>query len=162
MNEGTKRHLAPWLRVTIVMLLATVPVAAAPLDLTGTWEGQAVCDELIDGEYTLHVFPDPLEITQKGDRVFVSGFGVLYQGTVQRLSGGPNDGEAMIHACGGIPENEVVRIGHIVTKGNGEGRLDANTHYESDFFFPGSRAYGTCKWNYTRVSAKDPEVPACE
>ena len=136
--------------------------AAEPLDLTGKWKGQAVCDELIDGEYTLHVFADSLKITQEGDRVRVSGFGVLYEGTVQRLMAGPNDGEAMIHACGGIPENEVVRIQHIVTKGNGEGRLDANTHYESDFFFPGSRAYGTCQWNYTRVSRKDPEVPACD
>ncbi len=147
--------------VLALFVVAQTP-AAAPLDLTGKWEGQAVCDELIDGEYTLHVFPDPLEITQEGDRVRVSGFGVLYEGTVQHLKGGPNDGEAMIHACGGIPENEVVRIQHIVTKANGEGRLDANTHYESDFFFPGSRAYGTCKWNYTRVSRKDPEVPACE
>ncbi len=137
-------------------------LGAAPLDLTGNWEGQAVCDELIDGEYTLHVFPDPLEITQLGDRVRVSGFGILYEGTIQHLKGGPNDGEAMIHACGGISENEVVRIQHIVTKRNGEGRLDANSHYESDSFFPGSRTYGTCKWNYTRVSRKDPKVPACD
>ncbi len=150
------------LRVLVLALfVGPAAVAAAPLDLTGNWEGQAVCDELIDGEYTLHVFPDPLEITQEGDRVRVSGFGVLYEGTVQHLKG-PNGGEAMIHACGGIPENEVVRIQHIVTKRNGEGRLDANTHYESDSFFPGSRAYGTCKWNYTRVSRKDPEVPACD
>ncbi len=153
------------LLVLVIALFAGPAVvqtsAATPLDLTGNWEGQADCDELIDGEYTLHVFPNPLKITQEGDRVRVSGFGVLYEGTVQQLKGGPNDGEAMIHACGGIPENEVVRIQHIVTKGNGKGRLDANTHYESDSFFPGSRAYGTCKWNYTRVSRKDPKVSAC-
>jgi hypothetical protein len=161
MNESSSWS---WLAAAGVVGILSIsgPAVAGSLDLTGTWEGQAVCDELIDGEYTLHVFPDPLEITQVGDRVRVSGFGVLYEGTIQRLKGGPNDGEAMIHACGGVPENEVVRIQHIVTKGNDEGRLDANTHYESDFFFPGQRAYGTCKWNYNRVSSKDPEVLACD
>jgi hypothetical protein len=147
--------------VAILGVLAGGIAQANSLDLTGTWEGQQVCDELIDGKYTFDIFTDPLKITQDGDIVHVAALGVLYEGTVQQFKGGPNDGEAVIHACGGTPENEVVRIQHIETKPNGEGKLDANSLVESDFFFPGSRAYGTCKWTYTRVSDKDPQVPAC-
>src|SRR5918999_997412 len=147
--------------VTILGVLAGGIAQANSLNLTGTWEGQAVCDELIDGKYTFDIFPDPLEITQSDDIVHVAAFGVFYEGTVQQLEGGPNDGEAVIHACGGTPENEVVRIQHIEAKPNGEGKLDAITLFESDFFFPGSRAYGTCKWTYNRVSDKDPQVSAC-
>jgi hypothetical protein len=161
MSAEKKMKIMIFTTVAILGILAGGIAQANSLNLTGTWEGQAVCDELIDGKYTFDIFPDPLEITQDGDIVHVAAFGVLYEGTVQPLEGGPNDGEAVIHACGGTPENEVARIQHIETKPNGEGRLDAITLFESDFFFPGSRAYGTCKWTYTRVSDKDPQVSAC-
>jgi hypothetical protein len=111
----------------ILGFLAGGIAQASSFNLTGTWEGQAVCDELIDGKYTFDVFRDPLKIIQDGDIVHVAAFGVIYEGTVQQLKRGPNDGEAVIHTCGGTPENEVVRIQHIDAKPNGEGKLDAIT-----------------------------------
>jgi hypothetical protein len=66
--------------VAILGVLAGGIAQANSLNLTGTWEGQAVCDELIDGKYTFDIFPDLLEITQDGDIVHVAAFGVLYEG----------------------------------------------------------------------------------
>jgi hypothetical protein len=53
--------------VAILGFLAGRIAQATSLNLTGTWEGQAVCDELIDGKYTFDIFPDPMKIIQDRD-----------------------------------------------------------------------------------------------
>jgi len=136
-------------------------VQAGALNMTGTWEGFTACDELKGGEFTHDSFPELLEISQDGDTVRMSGFGILYEGKVQEITGSSIQGEAVLGACGGIEETETVRIQRIVTQGD-EGSFDATSVYESDEFFPGLRTFGTCKWHYNRVSTDDPNVPACD
>jgi hypothetical protein len=136
-------------------------VEAAPVNITGTWEGQAACDELIAGKYTSDIFTDKLLITQVGDQVLATAFGVIYKGTVQQFRDGPNDGEAVLYACGGTPDHETIRIQHINVRSQGKSELDGITIYESTAFFPGSVAFGTCKLSYTRASRSNPNVPAC-
>ena len=145
--------------VTAVILGLSVGVADAKS--LRTWRGQAVCDELVAGKYTFNIFTDALLITQAGDRVHASAFGVLYEGTTQQLVEGPNDGEAALHACGGVPDHKTIRIQHITTKPQGESKLDGITLLESDFLFPGARAFATCKLTYTRASVNNPNVPSC-
>jgi hypothetical protein len=146
----------------IVGGLSSHQAMAGSFDLTGTREGFAVCEELKDGKFTHDIFPDPLEISHSGDNIRISGFGILYEGVTQSILQGQLDGEALVSACGGIPETETVRIKQIITKGNGQGEFVADTVFGSDYFFPGQRTFGTCKWFYRRVSTGDPQVPSCE
>ena len=97
-----------------------------------------------------------------GDKLRIRGFGILYEGVTQSIGRGQLDGEALLSACGGIPETETVRLRQVVTKRNGWGKFVADTVFGSDDFFPGQRAFGTCKWFYERVSRNDPDVPSCK
>lgn len=152
------------LTMAVFGLFGLGTVQAGSLNMTGTWEGFTVCDELKGGEFTYDSFPEPeLKISQDGDTVRMSAFGILYEGKVQEITGAGSSiqGEAVVGACGGIEETETVRIQRIITKGT-EGSFDATSIYESDEFFPGLRTFGTCKWYYKRVSTDDPMVPACD
>ena len=134
---------------------------AKEFDLTGTWEGYAVCEELKGGHFTFDTFPDPLSISHRGDRIRISAFGILYEGVTQTIHGSQLRGEALVKACGGIPETETVRIRQVVTNQQGLDELVADTVFGSDDFFPGQRTFGTCKWFYRRTSSDDPLVRSC-
>lgn len=144
--NGKKTIKLVALTIAVLGLLGLGTVHADSLNMTGTWEGFAVCDELKGGEFTHDLFPDSLEISQDGDTVRISGFGILYEGKVQEITGSGNSiqGEAVVGACGGIEETETVRIQRIITQGS-EGSFDAATIFESDEFFPGLRTFGTCR-----------------
>jgi len=148
------------LTMAVFGLFGLGAVQAGSLNMTGTWEGFTACDELKGGVFTHDKFDEHLKISQVGDTVRMSGFGILYEGKVQEIKGSSIQGEAVLGACGGIEETETVRIQRIITKGS-EGSFDATSIYESDEFFPGLRTFGTCKWQYKRVSTDDPMVPAC-
>ena len=146
--------------VAVFGLFGLGTVQAGSLNMTGTWEGFTVCDELKDGVFTYDSFPEPeLQISQDGDTLRMSAFGIFYEGKVQEITGSSIQAEAVVSACGGTPETETVRL-RITIKGN-EGSLDAASIYESDEFFPGLRTFGTCKWHYKRVSTNDPMVLPC-
>ena len=148
------------LTMAVFGLFGLGAVQAGSLNMTGTWEGFTACDELKGGEFTHDSFPELLKISQDGDMVRMEGFGILYEGKVQEITGSSIQGEAVLGACGGTPETETVRIQRIITKGT-EGSFDATSVYESDDFFPGLRTFGTCKWHYKRVSTDDPMVSPC-
>lgn len=151
----------PWSVLPLRRRAVSAPGSGGVIRPDLTWEGYAVCEELKDGKFTHDTFPDPLEISHSGDKIRISGFGILYEGMTQSISG-QLGGEALVSACGGIPETETVRIRQVNTRGAEQGEFVADTVYGSDDFFPGQRAFGTCKWFYRRVSTEDPQVPSCD
>jgi hypothetical protein len=148
--------------VTVLgLLVAGAAVADPPADMTGTWSGSAPCEVLDNGEYTFEDFDEPnflIVHDTANDTIRVSATGVIYEGTVQRLKGGPNDAEAVMEDCGGVAGSpEVVRFRHVVIDKSGAARLDGN----SIFFNTSNNRYATCLWHFTRVSTDEPFVPPC-
>lgn len=154
----TARSTTKAIMAMILLLFAAGAAQADPPGMTGTWSGVAPCEELADGEYTFEEFPEgDFRIIQNGNTLRAAGFGVVYEGTIQVLKGGPNDGEAILNACGGAVDGETARIRHIVLKG-GEAKFDAN----SIFVIEDPPTYATCTWVFTRVSTDEPEIPPCD
>ncbi len=67
---------------------------AKRFNLTGTWKGYAVCEELKGGHFTFDAFPEPLSISHRADRIRISTFGVLYEGVTQTIPKSQLRGEA--------------------------------------------------------------------
>jgi hypothetical protein len=143
------------------------------VDLTGTWQGTQVCEELIGGEASNFVFFDnPLLVVQDGNRFrfLVVGLSpdevtddLVYEGVVQQVEGGAH-AEAMAGICGGDYEaQELVRLRRIETSEDG-GRFDADSIFFTDDYpiAEGALDFATCKWAYERVSTDPPRVPSCE
>jgi hypothetical protein len=144
------------------------------VDLTGTWEGTVVCDELLGGEYVNFIDTDDfLEIIQDGNtfRIAYRSVGegdeveddLLYEGVIQEVEGSIYS-EAVAGTCGGDYEaQEIIRLRRILASGE-EGRFDAESTFFTDDF-PGAEGvldFLSCKYAFERVSTEPPEVPACE
>jgi hypothetical protein len=142
------------------------------VDLTGTWQGAQICDELIGGEFTHFVVVDnPLLVVQDGDRFRFLYVGdedaiaddLVYEGVIQTVEGS-DQFEAMAGICGGdYKAEEIVRLRRIETSTDG-GRFDADSIFFTDDFpsAEGVREFDTCKWAYERVSTERPDVPECQ
>jgi hypothetical protein len=137
------------------------------VDLTGTWEGVQVCDDLIEGEFANFVADDRVEITQDGSRLRLRRVAnesrLIYEGSLARIVGAAHV-EALVSICDGTyVAQEMVRLRRVLTKEDGSGTFDAESLYESTDApgFEEIEIFGTCKWAYERVSIEDPNVPAC-
>jgi hypothetical protein len=135
-------------------------------DLTGTWEGTQICDELIGGEYFNFVaVTDQLLLVQEGNRLRFFNLDLVYEGVIQEVAG-QNSREALAGVCGGEYEaQEIVRLRRIFTSGGEHdlGHFDADSIFFTDDF-PEARGvldFDTCKWAYERVSTERPNVPEC-
>jgi hypothetical protein len=147
------------------------------VDLTGTWEGTVVCDELLGGEYVNFVDTDAFfEIVQE-DNTFRMAYrspdaegeeqvadDLLYEGVIQEVKGSIYS-EAIAGICGGDYEaQEIVRLRRILTTGEeAAGRFDAESIFFSDDVpgFEGVLDFLSCKYAYDRVSTEVPELPEC-
>jgi hypothetical protein len=136
-------------------------------DLTGTWVGTQVCEELIGGEYVNFVAArDRVLVIQEGDRLRFSNLRLVYEGVIQEVQGSDHF-EAIASICGGDYEaQEIIRLRRIFTSGGerGKGHFDADSIFFTDDF-PGAEGvldFDTCKWLYDRVSQEPPDVPECE
>ena len=147
--------------LTLILALAGFAAASAqPLpDVTGTYVGTQICDDLVDGERQNFLLADNLLLMkQDGDVVYMANFDLLYKGTIQGAEG--KSAEALVSVCGGDFEaQEIVRIRRIRTnKATGEGAWDATSIFESE---DGGRTYSECKWEYTRISDDEPDFTPC-
>lgn len=149
--------------------VAAFPAGGGDSDLTGTWEGLQVCDDVDGGVQQNFVTDDRVEITQSADvlrlrRVTRDGaHALIYGGPVMELQGSTRR-EAMVWVCGGTYEaRETLRLRRVRTDADGSGTFDAESLYASTDApgLEGIQIFGTCKWAYERVSAEDPEVPSC-
>ena len=111
-------------------------------NLTGTWEGLQVCDDVYGGVPQNFVTDDRVEITQQGDhlrlrRVTRDGaHALIYEGPVMSLQGSTRR-EAMVSACGGTYEaSEMLRLRRVRADADGSGMFDAQ---DTDSI-PGRRA----------------------
>ena len=140
---------------------------SSDVDLTRTWEGTQICDELIGGEYfNFMAAEDQLLVIQEGIRLRLINLSLVYEGIIQEVQAS-DFGEAVVGICGGDYEaQEIVRLRRIFTSG---GEHDKG-HFDADFIFftddfPEARGvldFDTCKWLYDRVSQEPPDVPECE
>ena len=141
------------------------------VDLTGTWEGTVVCDELLGGEYLNFIDSEAfIEIVQQ-DNTFrmayrtptAEGQDLLYEGVIQEVEGSIYS-EAIASICGGDYEaQEIIRLQRIFTGEEGAGRFDAESIFFSDDFpgFERDLDFLSCKYAYERVSTERPRVPRC-
>jgi hypothetical protein len=152
--------------VVVIGLVGLVFQQAVAFDLTGTWRGTQVCDELIGGKFeNFVVIKDKLQISQSGDKIRMSNLGLLYRGVIQKNEECKETGEAILTVCGGDFEaQEMVRILRIRAKKNETaGSWDAISIFQTTEY-PGSEGvqdFATCKWAYERTDTCDPEVPTC-
>ena len=149
--------------------VAALPVGSSDSDLTGTWEGQQVCDDVDAGVQQNFVTDDRVEITQRGDQLRLrrvtrdGAHALIYEGPVMKLQGSTRS-EAMVWVCGGTYEaRETLRLRRLRADADGSGMFDAESLYESTDApgLEGIQIFGTCKWAYERVSRQDPQVPSC-
>jgi hypothetical protein len=142
------------------------------VDLTGTWEGAQICDELGGGEFGHFVLVDNLLlVVQDGDTFRAVAIGdeediaddLVYEGVIQTVEGS-DQFEALAGICGGdYKAEELVRLRRIETSADSS-RFDAESIFFTDDFpgFEGILGFENCKWAYQRVSTERPDVPKCE
>ena len=142
------------------------------VDLTGTWEGAQICEELIGGEFGNFVVVDnPLLVVQDGDTFRFLYVGdeeeladdLVYEGVIQNVEGSDHF-EALAGICGGdYKAEEIVRLRRIDISED-VARFDANSIFFTDDFpsFRGTLDFDTCEWAYARVSTEPPDVPECQ
>ena len=107
-----------------LVLGSSAPAQDGPeVDLTGTWEGEQICDELIGGEFVNTVIIDnPLLVVQDGHTFRFLYLGapeeevaddLLYEGVIQNVAGSDHF-EALAGVCGGdYKAEEMVRLRRI-------------------------------------------------
>jgi hypothetical protein len=99
------------------------------VDLTGTWQGSQMCDELIGGKFVNFVIIDnPILVVQDGDRFRFLYVGepedevaddLVYEGVIQNVEGS-DQFEALAGICGGdYKAEEIVRLRRIETSETG-------------------------------------------
>jgi hypothetical protein len=116
---------------------------ASEIDLTGTWEGAQICDELIGGKFSDFVIVDnPLLVVQDGDTFRFLYIGepeeeiaddLVYEGVIQAVEGS-DQFEAMAGICSGdYKAEEIVRLRQIETSETA-GRFNAESIFFTDDF----------------------------
>ena len=142
------------------------------VDLTGTWEGAQICDELIGGEFGNFVVVDNLLlVVQDGDTFRFVDVGdeeeiaddLVYEGVIQNVEGSDHF-EALAGICGGdYKAEEIVRLRRIETSETAAASMPNSIFFTDDFpLFEGILDFETCKWAYERVSTEPPDVPECQ
>jgi hypothetical protein len=144
---------------------------AQEVDLTGTWEGAEICEDLVGGEFAQFVADNTLLVIQDGDKFRFLYIGdeeeiaddLLYEGVIQNVEGSDHF-EALAGLCGGdYKAEEIVRLRRIEVLED-TARFDADSIFFTDDFpsAEGVLDFGTCKWAYERVSTEAPDVPECQ
>lgn len=150
--------------LSAVVLLGLSATQAAAVDMTGTWEGEAVCKGFFNGQKFKETFPGNVLITQSGADLNLDFAGFLYNGGIINDAKKPdNKGEGSFIFCGTTAEplGDFNETGHLkVQIGANKSTFKATSVYT----FPIAGAVNTvatCKWTFTRTSTTDPGVPDC-
>jgi hypothetical protein len=142
------------------------------VDLTGTWEGAQICEDLIGGAFNNFVVVDnTLLVIQDRDKFRFVYIGdqediaddLVYEGVIQNVEGSDHF-EALAGMCGGdYKAEEIVWLRRIEVLEDAA-RFDADSIFFTDDFplAEGDLDFETCKWAYERVSTEPPDVPECQ
>jgi hypothetical protein len=137
---------------------STLAQDGSEIDLTGTWEGAQICDELIGGEFVNFVIVENLLLViQDGDTFRFLFIGddeeiaddLVYEGAIQQVEGSDHF-EGLAGICGGdYKAEEIVRLRRIVISED-VARFDADSIFFTDDFpsAQGTLDFDTCKWAY--------------
>ena len=151
-----------------LLVLSSNTMAA---DLTGHWEGVAVCKQFIGLAEPSSLFekrfsvPATLEISQFENELYVQieSIGYLsmpFKGNVIPDEDKPDDGQAVIHSCSISEFYKVVRA-DISTLGVGK---ETKFHGDAIGWLPEGgilQPYGniqSCTWSFEQVDSVDPEI----
>jgi hypothetical protein len=152
--------------LSAVVVLSMSATQARAVDLTGTWEGKAVCTGFFAGHKVKDTFEAPVTITQTGQDLNMEFFGTRYTGAIMDDSAAPTKkGQGSFLACSSQaqPLAEYNEIGHIkvvVNPTKGISTFTATSVY-STFFGGPINTVETCKYSFKRTSTVDPGVPEC-
>ena len=171
-----------WLWAATGLFVTSIAFAGpppAPLDLTGTWKGEMVCDSFDGARFTEAYRHDTMYISQDGDRMRMRATcdggslpgdfdtcQVDYEGFV--IAAGKDPGkksEATFNACttgSWFYYNEVLRADKLEFRKGADAVLEGDSIY-SYFSRTNSdaRFFANCTWKYHRVTNADPSVPEC-
>ena len=116
---------------------STLAQDGSEVDLTGTWEGTQICDELNGGEFVNFVIVDnPLLVVQDGETFRFVYIGepeeeladdLVYEGVIQTVEGSDHF-EALAGICGGdYKAEEIVRLRRIDVS-------EDAAHFDAEFY----------------------------
>jgi hypothetical protein len=164
MRRTSKAFALSSLLGSLALGSSTLAQDGSEVDLTGTWEGAQICEELIGGEFFNFVAAkDRVLVIQDGDRLRFSNLDLVYEGVIQEVQGS-DFVEAIAGVCGGdYKAEEIVRLRRIDISED-VAHFDADSIFFTDDFpsAEGVLDFDTCKWLYDRVSQEPPDVPECE
>jgi hypothetical protein len=141
------------------------PMGAEAVDLTGTWNGKAICKGLFAGNKTSDTFAGHLFITQTGPDLNMNFLGVLYNGAFQEDNTAPTrNGQGTFVACSTTTDYSAYsEIASFTAKLNPN--LDtASTFKATSVYYTGADNFQTCRWTFKRIDTTNPlpaGVPPC-
>jgi hypothetical protein len=152
----------------VLAMAAVTAQAAGAVDLTGTWEGEQICDLYVGDNVKLVYKHDTMRISQQGEIAqmgsFCSATGCyfLYHGLVVDDAKDPErKGQAAFNVCPSPDAYyELLRIDKLELKGGRDAPLDGDSHF-FQIVNPAWTGVGNCTWKYKRVSKADQGVVSC-
>lgn len=150
--------------ITAAVFLGASTTPALAVDLTGTWEGKAVCTGFFNGAKFKETFPGNVLITQSGGDLNMEFLGVRYNGGILNDAKQPDKkGEGAFVACSTVaqPLGDYNETGHLKVQLT----LNKSTFKATSVFMVGSLGslvdVATCKWTFARTDTANPGVPEC-
>lgn len=149
--------------LSAIVLFSLSATHAAAVDMTGTWEGQAVCKGFFNGTKVKDTFGAPVTITQTGSDLNMEFLGVRYNGEIIDDAADPNKGQGSFVACSTAAEPlaDYNETGHITVQITSKKSTFKATSVFTTAVNGSIVTVETCKWKFTRTDTVDPGVPAC-
>lgn len=150
--------------LSAVVLLGLSTTSALAVDLTGTWEGEAVYKGFFNGEKFKDTYSGAALITQSGADLNLDFLGYRYNGGIINDAKKPDQkGEGSFVFCGTTadPLGDYNEAGHLKVQITPK----KSTFKATSVFTVASSGeivdVATCKWTFTRTNTADPGVPDC-
>jgi hypothetical protein len=141
-------------------LLSGASIAAAQ-DLTGSWEGQAVCTGFFNGAKFKDTFGNTLLISQSGADINMEFLGVRYNAALIVDNKNPTKAEGPFIACStqAEPFGDFNEVGHMKVQVD---EVKDKTSFKAESIFTvGEGVVATCKWSFERIDVANPNVLGC-
>ena len=150
---------------TVVLLVATFPIAVSAANMTGTWEGRITCDRSIDDQPRTRATEDVIvQIVQVGENVIriameVPPGGFVFEGVVVDDGVQQGNGRFFAMMCGSNTTDGAFAFNGRVTRTS---ELRAGLNAELDGFINGIQpVVFQCTLDALRTATTAPTVPAC-
>lgn len=144
--------------------LAMSTTSVLAVDLTGTWDGKAVCNGFFAGEKFKATFPGTVLISQAGADLNLDFLGYRYNGGIiddAKQSDKKGEGSFVFCDTTAEPLGDYNETGHLKVQITPK----KSTFKATSVFTVASSGVivdvATCKWTFTRTDTANPGVPEC-